>query len=122
VKEITQEWVNRPICGRFYRDLSDKNVDQQDSTKWLQQGNLYCEMEAFMTGIQDGILPTRSYQKYVLRTPNVKDECRKCGEKGETIERITGGCKTKANEYLVRHNNVSKIIHQKLAYRHKVNK
>jgi hypothetical protein len=73
-----------------------------------------------MTAVQDGILPTRNYQKCILKTPNVKDECRKYGEKGETIDHITGGCKTIANEYLFTHNNVDKIIHQKLAYKHKL--
>jgi hypothetical protein len=38
-------------------------------------------MEAFVTAVQDGILPTRNYQKYVLRPPNVKDDCRNCGGK-----------------------------------------
>jgi hypothetical protein len=72
-----------------------------------------------MAVVQDGALPTRNYQEYVLKTPNVKDDCRNCGGKGETIDHITGGCKTIANEYLVRHNNVGTIIHQKLAYKHK---
>jgi hypothetical protein len=66
--------------------------------------------------IQDGVIPTRNYQKYIMKTTNIKDECRKCGEKGEKIEHVISGCRKMANEeYIKRHNNVAKIIHQKLA-------
>jgi hypothetical protein len=49
-----------------------------------------------MIAIQDGILPTRNYQKHIMKKVNVKDECRKCGKEGETIERIISGCKIMA--------------------------
>jgi hypothetical protein len=52
-----------------------------------------------------------------IQNNNNNKECRKCGEKGETIEHVISGCRTMANEeYIKRHNNVAKIIHQKLAY------
>jgi hypothetical protein len=70
-----------------------------------------------MIAIQDGILPTRNYQKHIIKKADEKDECRKCGEEGETIEHIISGCKIMAKEYLLRHNNVAKVVHQELAHR-----
>jgi hypothetical protein len=48
-----------------------------------------------------------------MKTTNIKDEYRKCGEKGEMIEHVISGCRKMANEeYIKRHNNVAKIIHK----------
>jgi hypothetical protein len=112
--ELSQEWANRPIHGKRYRDINNTNVDKNTSNKWMDQGELFCETEAYMVAIQDGVIPTRNYQKYITKTTNIKDECRKCGEKEETIEHVISGCRKMANEeYIKRHNNVAKIIHQK---------
>jgi hypothetical protein len=93
--------------------MSTKNA----SNKWFDRVELFRETEAHMVTIQDGVIPTRNYQKYITKTMNIKDECRKCGEKGETIEHVISGCRTMANEeYIKRHNNVAKIIHKNLAY------
>jgi hypothetical protein len=71
-----------------------------------------------MIAIQEGVLPTRNYQKYIIIKTDVKDECRKCGEEGETIEHIISGCKIMAKEEnLLGHNNVAKVGHQELAHR-----
>jgi hypothetical protein len=35
-----------------------------------------------MIAIQDGVLPTRSYQKHIIKKADIKDESRKCGEEG----------------------------------------
>jgi hypothetical protein len=88
-----------------------------------------------MIAIQDSILPTRNYQKHIIKKADVKDECRKRDKEGETIEHIISGCKIIAKEegetiehivsgckimakeeYLLRHNNVAKVVHQELAH------
>jgi hypothetical protein len=71
-----------------------------------------------MIDIQDGVLPTRNYQKHIIKKTDVKDECRKYGEGRETIEHIISGCKIiEKEEYLLRHNDVAKVVHQELAHR-----
>jgi hypothetical protein len=81
----------------------------------LDQGELFHETEAYMVAIQDGVNPTQNYQKYVMKTTNIQDECRKCGEKGEMVEHMISGCRKMVNEeYIKRHNIVAKVIHQKL--------
>jgi hypothetical protein len=71
-----------------------------------------------MIAIQDGVLPTRNYQKHIIKKADVKDKCRKCGEEAETIQHIISCYKIMAKEeYLLRHNDVAKVIHQELAHR-----
>jgi hypothetical protein len=79
--EIRQEWANKPIQGKQYLDTDNTNVNKNASNKWLDRGELFRETEAYMVTIQDGVIPTRNYQKYMMKTTNIKDECRKCGEK-----------------------------------------
>jgi hypothetical protein len=44
------------------------------------------------------------------------DKCIKCKVQAETIEHVISGCTATANtDYLRRHDNVAKIIHQQLA-------
>jgi hypothetical protein len=117
-EQIKRKWATKPIHGKHYRELNNKYVDKEPSNKWLDSCNLFRETEALMIAIQDGVLPTRNYQKHIIKKAEVKDECRKCGKEGETIEHIFSGCKIMAKEeYLLRHNNVAKVVHQELAHR-----
>jgi hypothetical protein len=56
--EISQEWANKPIHGKHYQDINDTNVDKNVSNKWLDLDELFCETEAYMVAIQDGVNPT----------------------------------------------------------------
>ena len=117
-----QNWAIKPIHGRYYRAIHAENVDKFMSHKWLLNGNLYAETEAFMIAIQDQVIPTKNYIKYVIKDPNITDDkCRRCGNLPETIDHIISGCTSLAqNEYTRRHNNVAKILHMKLLEKHKI--
>ena len=70
----------------------------------------------FLTAIQDQVILTRNYKKYILKQPNIDELCRRCGKESETIQHITAACEQLApTEYLKRHDGLAKIIHQKLA-------
>ena len=70
----------------------------------------------FLTAIQDQVIVTRNYKKYILKQPDTKELCRRCGEESETIQHITAACEQLApTEYVKRHDGLAKIIHQKLA-------
>jgi hypothetical protein len=62
--------------------------------------------------IQDQVVHTRNYQKYVTKDPGVRDDrCRKCREKPETIQHITAACSMLSqNDFLYRHNQVAAIV------------
>nr|CAI5855885.1 unnamed protein product [Callosobruchus analis]CAI5855886.1 unnamed protein product [Callosobruchus analis] len=85
---------------------------------WLTSGYLYPETEGFITAIQDGAIRTRNYEKHILKLSH-EDSCRRCKGAGETIEHISAECPALAEtEYLGRHSEVCKIIHQQLVHKY----
>jgi hypothetical protein len=38
------------------------NIDKKASNKWMDQGELSRETDAYMVAIQGGVIPTRNYQ------------------------------------------------------------
>lgn len=111
------QWAQKALHGRHYGDLCLPHIDGEASNKWLSDGLLFPETEGFMIAIQDQVIGTNNYKKFVIKDPNVaSDKCRKCNQKSETIQHITSGCTYLANsDYLYRHNQVCNIVHQKLA-------
>lgn len=68
-----------------------------------------------MFAIQDQVVLTRAYQRHVMKA-DVNDRCRLCRTQLETVQHITGGCTVLApKDYLARHDNVGKVVHQALA-------
>jgi hypothetical protein len=85
----------------------------------LSWGDLFAKTEGYMLAIRDRVLPTRNYQKYILKLPDTEDVCRRCGQARETIEHMLNGCQSLASsEYTNQHNDIAKIIHQKLALKY----
>jgi hypothetical protein len=77
---------------------------------------LFAKTEDFLTAMQDQVILTRNYKKYILKQPNIDELCRRCGKESETIEHITAACEQSApTEYIKRHDGVAKVIQQKLA-------
>lgn len=120
VVEKIDSWKRMALHGRHPNDLSDRHVDKSASNAWLTNGCLFPETEGFLVAIQDQVINTRNYQRYIIKDPSVQDDrCRKCKEKTETIQHITSACSELAqNDYLHRHNQVANIIHQHLAYKY----
>lgn len=117
---IITAWQDKILHGKYPRQLSGTSIDKTSSILYLTKGYLYPETEGFIMGIQDKIIRTRNYEKFIMKL-DIIDKCRKCGAQGETIEHITAGCPVLANtEYLQRHNQVAKIIHSRLALNHKL--
>lgn len=75
-----------------------------------------------MLAIQDQIIATRNYRKHIIRDPNQQtDMCRHCNTASETIQHITGACKSLVQtDYKHRHDQVAAIIHQQLAHKFKL--
>jgi len=69
----------------------------------------------FLTAIQDQIILTRNYKKYILKQPDNEELCRRCGKESETIQHIFATCEQPGpTEYVKRYDGLNKIIHQKL--------
>ena len=113
---LIRSWKQKELHGTHINQLSAKDIDKVKSNLWLKQGSLFPETVGFMMAIQDRVIGTRNYRKYITKEKIENDRCRKCRTHTESIEHIIGGCPTIANtDYLHRHNNVGKIIHQELA-------
>lgn len=105
-------WRSKELHGRFPNFLQKDAVDQAKSVEWLKTGTLFPETEGFMVGIQDQVIKTRNYQKYILKEDIPTDRCRKCNKNQETIEHILASCQSLAEtKYLERHNKVATIVY-----------
>ncbi|XP_063891684.1 uncharacterized protein LOC135117143 [Helicoverpa armigera] len=117
-----EDWKKKVLHGRHPHDLEQPHIDTIASNKWLKIGNLFPETEGFIIAIQDQIINTKNYRKYIIKDPTAtNDKCRKCHTQPETIQHITGACTTLTQtDYTHRHNQVANIIHQKLALKHRL--
>ena len=115
-KELIAAWTAKALHGKHINIMKDKNVDSKISYKWLKEGLIFPETEGFAIAIQDQIINTRNYRKYILKDSTLTtDLCRRCNIHTESIDHITSGCKLLAStDYTDRHNNIGKIIHMNL--------
>nr|CAH7762385.1 unnamed protein product [Callosobruchus chinensis] len=72
-------------------ELTKHHINGEQSYTWLQDGQLFPETEGFMLAIQDQVIATRIYKKFIAKDPSITDDsCRKCHQQKETIDHITG--------------------------------
>nr|CAH7735356.1 unnamed protein product [Callosobruchus chinensis] len=96
---------------KFLHDVDQKTVDKQASYNWLTHSELQPETEGFLIAIQDQIIKTNNYRKYILKD-GANITCRRCRKAGETVHHILGRCQATAQtEYMYRHVQVGKITH-----------
>lgn len=114
-QQITQ-WRGKVLHGRYPAELQKEGVNHKASVLWLTDGFLYPETEGFYMAIQDEVINTRNYCKYIIKDATIQDDrCRKCGKAPETIQHIIGSCSNLvAEEYKSRHDSVAKIMHSAL--------
>lgn len=117
-----EDWRKKELHGRHLHDLEKTHVDLEASNKWLKLGSLFPETEGFMVAIQDQVIHTKNYRKFIVKDKNLQnDRCRKCSRQPETIQHIIGACPSLAQtDYTHRHNQVAQIVHQKLAITYKI--
>lgn len=116
-----ENWSGKALHGNHYNIMQEPSIDKQLSYNWLTIGQLFPETEGFILAIQDRVISTRNYRKYIIKDAIDIDTCRRCHQYKETIEHITGGCKILAGtEYTDRHNTAAKIIHQEMALKYQL--
>jgi len=114
--KVKRQWSQKALHGRHPYDLSQQYVDKEASNNWLINADLFAETEGFLTAIQDQVILTRNYKKYILKQADNDELCRRCGKESETTQHITAACEQLApTKYVTRHDGLAKIIHQKLA-------
>ena len=90
--KVKRQWSLKALHGHHPYDLSQQYVDIEIWNKWLTNEDLFTETEGFSTAIQNQIMLTRNYKKYILKQPDTKELCRRCGKESETIQHITAAC------------------------------
>ncbi|CAH2018583.1 unnamed protein product [Acanthoscelides obtectus] len=114
-----QRWIEKPLHGRHANEISQENVDKKASNYWLTSGQMFPETEGFLVAIQDQVIPTNNYKRFILKNLQQSDKCRYGCQDSET--HVTGGCQAFApTDYKERHDIAAKIIHQELAYKLKL--
>ena len=101
------------MYGQFIRDMPE-GTDKEKSWLWLRKCDLKIPSEALICSAQEQIIIT-NYVKYHIDKSVDSPFCRMCGETGETISHIVSECSKLAQmEYKKRHDNVARMVHQKL--------
>ncbi|XP_073979863.1 uncharacterized protein [Rhodnius prolixus] len=114
-RDMKNEWGQKQLHGRYYALLTAEGTDSLASCQWLTKGHLFPETEGFVMAMQDQVIATKAYRRWVLGESLVHDKCRMCNSTSESIQHIVSGCSVlEPKEYLHRHNNVAKIIHKAL--------
>jgi len=91
--EIIDQWKAMSFRGRHPHDLSKPEFDKVASNARLKFRDLFPEAEEFSIAIQDQVVNTINYQKRGIKDGIIQDDrCRRCKEKSETIQHITGAC------------------------------
>ncbi|XP_053691501.1 uncharacterized protein LOC128740015 [Sabethes cyaneus] len=117
-EEKIATWKQKELHGTHPHQLEQPHIDKAASNTWLVRGDLFSETEGFRVAIQDRVIATKNYRRYILHE-NIEDRCRKCNVVGVSIEHVIAGCQALAETaYLNRHNTVAKIVHQQLALKH----
>jgi hypothetical protein len=79
----------KTIPRTLSKRTSTQYVDQQASYKWLSVRSLYAETEGFMIAIQDEVIATKNYRKFIMHDSHLPDDkCRKCKAASEKIQHI----------------------------------
>lgn len=122
VEQKINLWKSEDLHGKHAFDLSRAVVDKNASNAWFTTEELSPEKIGNIFTIQDGVLKTKNYRKYILKYPNIKDDlCRKCCIKPLITLHIIGVCPTLAqSNSTYRHNQVVSVIQQFLAIKHKL--
>ncbi|XP_075170249.1 uncharacterized protein LOC142242567 [Haematobia irritans] len=110
---LMEKWKSKPLHGKYPNLIHQEHIDIEKTNNWLLYSNMFSETEGFIIAIQDGVIPTKSYRKYIMHDSTITDDtCRRCGSNSETIPHILNSCPTLAStHYKQRHDNMGKIIH-----------
>lgn len=75
------EWANLQIDAwkqkalhRHLYELGTENVDREASNYWLTRRDIFPEAKYFIMAIQDQVVTTKNYLKYIIRNTSMTDD------------------------------------------------
>lgn len=103
-------WKGKELHGRFFHALHEPQVDKEASVHWLRFGDSVTSLG------KPRVLSVQYRIRLSGRTTIGSTLCRR---PGESLRHVTSGCSMFANtEYLDRHNQAARILHQELALKY----
>lgn len=115
LENLRRRWQTKALHGNFYSSLRQNEVDLEGTNMYLMKGYLYPQTEGTLFAIQDQVVPTRNYCKFILKQQLNNTKCRLCDCVEETVQHLSSGCSAIAGtKYMSRHNNMGKVVHQLL--------
>ncbi|KAL1455720.1 hypothetical protein WDU94_009793 [Cyamophila willieti] len=115
-QQLKEDLESGTMKGKYPKSLyHDSNIDKKLSVGYLTDGYLMSETEGFLHAIQDQVMKTRNYIKFIMKKSIPTVMCRLCNKTTESIQHLSSGCSFLArHEYTNRHDLVGNIIHQEL--------
>jgi hypothetical protein len=100
-QKTKERWWGKGMHGQFPRTLDEKQVDNEQSYRWLKFGNIEGEAESATVAAQDQAI-SKNYFKNKILKEDFDSKYRLCKQHEETIDHLTSGCPILAkNEYLI---------------------
>ena len=90
-QQLRSKWESKAL-QKYPQRMKQADVDQDKAHRWLKSAGLKVETEGFVITTRDQSLPTRWYQRNILKKPDVNPKCRQCGRFDETIGHLVSGC------------------------------
>ncbi|KAF2886553.1 hypothetical protein ILUMI_19620 [Ignelater luminosus] len=112
-----EDYPTKEEIEGFWSNLWSKEGKYNNDARWIKDeensNNNIPEMQ-----LQE--INKNDVRKYILQDKTLTDDkCRVCNQQQETIEHIIAGCSILAStDYIRRHDNVAKIVHQHPALHH----
>ena len=108
-----EDWEEKVLHGQYLRQTKEVRSDQ--CWAWLQNGDLKRETESLIVAAQNQSIKTNLVKAKIDKSQG-DSLCRMCRKVDESIDHIVSGCsKLAQKECKRRHDNLGKIVHQRLA-------
>ena len=112
-RETIRNWEEKVLHGQYLRQT--KQVRSGQCWAWLQNGDLKRETESLIVAAQNQSIRTNLVKARIDKSQG-DSLCRLCRKVDKSIDHIVSGFSKLAHkEYKIKHDNLGKIVHWKLA-------
>ena len=111
-KEKRLAWTRKAFRGKHPYEVTQSYVGSIAQNTWLTWGGLFPETQGFVCAIQDQVVNTKNYRKFIIKDGTVHDLWRQCKSAVGNMQHIISGFQTlTVLEYKARHDSAAKILH-----------